>query len=174
MHFICVQIWNYLDLDQWPWPAGQHGHDFYFGPYFSGWLAKYHQIVTQNSSWTGLTDQDIKLQVFITWMSYHYIKRLGLGLELGLGLGLRLGPIRGHGTQTTNSEKLTTVFTFYSYLKRYLIIGVNARKLLGSPCVTFCPMWSRYIESNCFFHMGPHLTHLYLRVKVALVKIFHH
>ena len=59
-----------------------------------------------------------------------------------MGLGLGLGPIRGHGTYTTSSDKLTTVFTFCSYLKRYLIFGVNAGKL-GVRVASFVPCGPR-------------------------------
>ena len=38
----------------------------------------------------------------------------------GIKYGLRV--TRGHGTHLTDSEKLTTLFTFYSYLTRHLIL----------------------------------------------------
>ena len=48
-------IENNFDLEQWPWPGGYYLSLSYFGTYLSNRSAKYHQTLTQNSSYSWLS-----------------------------------------------------------------------------------------------------------------------
>ena len=55
-------IENNFDLEQWPWPGGYYLTLSYFGTYLSNRSAKYHQTLTQNSSYSWLSVEDIKYE----------------------------------------------------------------------------------------------------------------